>query len=125
MKYPLIIIVVLLAVVAAVYSASNHYLTKQNSCSGQHKTWLVKIQNDHVQPLETNSHRCDKLTILNLDKAEREMAFGQHEHHVAYDGVTERLLNQGQSFTVTLDQKGSFVFHDHFNDDVSGSFIVN
>jgi len=44
---------------------------------------------------------------------------------VPYDGVAERVLGKGQSFTITLNQAGNFHWHDHLHDEVEGYFTVN
>ena len=67
---------------------------------------------------------CDRLTITNLDNTTRDIAFGQHDNHQAYDGITERLLGKGDSLTITLVQKGTYELHDHFHDGISGTFTV-
>jgi hypothetical protein len=84
----------------------------------------VVIKNNTMTPDHVSAPRCDKLTITNNDDINRLIAFGPHEHHVAYDGVTERLLTPGQSLTVTLNQLGNFEFHDHLHDEVQGTFTV-
>jgi FtsZ-interacting cell division protein ZipA len=94
-------------------------------CKGNHTAHKAVIGNDKVLPQHTNAKRCDTLTITNLDDQDRIIAFGQHEHHTAYDGVTERYLNQNGTFSITLVQPGSFRFHDHENDAVQGTFTVS
>jgi hypothetical protein len=54
----------------------------------------------------------------------REIGFGVHDKHVAYDGISERILNQDESFTITLDKTGRYHWHDHFHDEVEGYFSV-
>jgi hypothetical protein len=93
-------------------------------CTGTHTAHEVLIRNNQVIPKNTIADRCDTLTITNLDDQERIVAFGQHEHHEAYDGVTERYLSQGGRLTVTLIQPGNFRFHDHEDDSVQGTFTV-
>jgi hypothetical protein len=93
-------------------------------CQGRHETHEVTIRNDKVVPQHTDAKRCDTLTITNLDAQDRIVAFGQHEHHTAYDGITERYLNQKGKFSVTLVQPGNFRFHDHDDDTVQGTFTV-
>jgi hypothetical protein len=34
-------------------------------------------------------------------------------------------LRQGEKFTITLVNSGSYPFHDHFHDEVAGEFVVN
>lgn len=70
-------------------------------------------------PETTNANLCDSITFTNYDNITREIAFGPHEDHVPYDGVAEKLLNKGQSFTITANQAGSY----HFHDKVDGHFF--
>lgn len=93
-------------------------------CQGTHTARQVTISNDQVNPGHTQAKRCDTLTITNLDDMPRIIAFGPHDHHVAYDGVTERYLSKEGRFTVTLIQPGSFSFHDHDQQTVNGTFTV-
>lgn len=94
------------------------------TCTGTDTDYIVTIQNSQLSINDIHAHRCDKLTVINEDKTLRLMAFGQHDHHQSYDGVTEKVLAQGQSFSVVLDQTGSFTFHDHLHDEVQGTFTV-
>jgi len=112
---------------ASRYLSRSHATTSQHSpitCHGAHAAHTVIIQGNKLSPVTIQAHLCDQLTITNNDDRLREMAFGQHEHHTPYNGVTEKVLNQGGSLTVTLDQTGSYTFHDHLQDEVAGSFTV-
>ena len=113
------------AVFAAKYINSND--TKTADCSGAKNTQnhIVVIENDTVSPAQSTIAYCDTLTITNKDNKVRLMAFGHHDKHVHYDGVEEKELSQGQSFTVTAVSKGTFTFHDHEQDEVQGEFTVN
>lgn len=82
------------------------------------------IMNGKSEPASVAGKLCDSLTITNMDSVAREVAFGPHDNHVAYDGVAERVLNAGQSFTVTLNQTGTFHWHDHLHEEVQGYFTV-
>jgi hypothetical protein len=84
----------------------------------------VTIHSKMVSPTHTEARRCDKLVITNLDTAQRLLAFGKHEDHISYDGVSERVLSQGQSLRVTLITTGTYLFHDHAEDSIKGSFTV-
>lgn len=84
----------------------------------------VMIMNSKPEPDHVTGKLCDSLTITNMDNIAREIAFGPHEDHVPYDGVAEKVLNPGQSLTVTLNQAGNFHFHDHLNDAVQGYFTI-
>jgi hypothetical protein len=93
-------------------------------CTGRHAIHAVVIRNDKVVPSHTEAKRCDTLVITNLDDVPRIMAFGPHENHVAYDGVSEQYLSKDGKFSVTLVQPGNFLFHDHDNPGVQGTFTV-
>jgi hypothetical protein len=119
--------VIILTVYGAVYIANRegHKATPIPSCpAGHHSAHQVVIQNNKVIPVNTVAPLCDSLTITNLDDKERLVAFGLHEHHVPYDGTTDKILIQGQSLTVTLVQAGHFRFHDHYHGEIQGTFTV-
>jgi hypothetical protein len=123
------IVVAGIVVFGTVYLA-NHYLTNDNAqslvvnCQSKRIDHLVTIRNGTVSPKHTQAVLCDRLTITNTDDTSRLMAFGYHDNHVAYDDVTERLLGENDSLTVTLNLVGTYIFHDHNHDEVRGSFTV-
>jgi hypothetical protein len=94
------------------------------TCRTKGKNHQVVMRDDMVTPEHTAAPLCDTLTITNEDNLNRLVAFGPHDHHTPYDGVTARLLTSGQSLTVTLNQTGNFRFHDHLHDTVQGTFTV-
>jgi hypothetical protein len=123
-------IIVAAMVLGAVYYLGNRYLTSGSpaanavACSGRHPTHTVTIQHDAASPRHTRAALCDTLTITNADDEPRLIAFGLHEHHQPYDGITERLLGKDQSLTISLNQAGTYRFHDHIHDEVMGDFTV-
>lgn len=126
------IVLAFVIIIGSVGYLSNKYLDKQSNktlikteCAGKISVnHQVVIENDKVTPAITNGKLCDTMTITNKDSKNREMAFGQHSHHVAYDGITEELLAQDKSLTVTFDKTGEYIFHDHYQDEVLGTFVV-
>ena len=106
------------------FLASNTKKDGTVSCHGKHTALKVVIKDNVVTPDKTTGKLCDTLTFTNEDPIDREIAFGPHENHIPYDGVAERLLSQSQSLTITLNQAGSFHFHDHIHDEVEGYFTV-
>lgn len=87
-------------------------------------TYRVEIQNDKVSPKDTRAKLCDQLIITNRDHKSRRLAFGEHDQHIAYDGIKEKILSRGQNLTVTLNKPGAFMFHDHYEEEVQGFFTV-
>lgn len=85
----------------------------------------VLIRDGQLSAVETDARLCDTLTITNEDSRLRLIAFGPHDHHLPYDGVVEKLLDQRQSLTITLDQAGRYSFHDHLEENIVGYFTVS
>ena len=130
---PYLSIVIFIAAVGIFYvaaralSESLQTETKKSSvatCTHTGATHLVTIRNSKAQPAHTTAKLCDKLKIENQDAQVRLMAFGIHDKHQPYDGIEERALDKNQSFTVTLNQSGNFLFHDHLDDSAQGTFTV-
>lgn len=88
------------------------------------RTHHVVIEGGKVSPEHTAARLCDRLIITNLDGNERLIAFGQHDKHVSYNGVSEKFLRQNQSFEVELIFPGNYLFHDHEDESVGGTFGV-
>lgn len=128
-----VVIVSLVIIGAGILLAAQHIAgdflrskaqANQIDCRQQGTHHTVALRNDMAEPLHTKAKRCDRLTITNYDDKVRGVAFGIHDKHVAYDGVTQRNLAKGQSLTITLNQTGSYLFHDHNQETVGGEFSV-
>lgn len=94
-------------------------------CETTGRFLAINIDSNKMNPAKTVGKACDTLTITNLDSKTRLIAFGHHDSHKEYDGVAEKILTQGQSLTVTLNEKGKYTIHDHYDDAVKGTFTVN
>ncbi len=123
-------LLVTVVVVAAVSSAGSRLLARQPSaakpasCRQTGQNHAVTISGNQLKPVTVSAKLCDTLSIKNLDAITREIGFGPHDHHVAYDGVAQEVLTHGQSLTITLNRPGTYFFHDHFHDEIAGSFTV-
>lgn len=94
------------------------------NCNSKGVNHKFEIRNSVFMPSRINAKLCDSLTITNRDDKIREIAFGNHSQHIAYDGVFEKTLAINDKFTVTLNQIGSFKIHDHFQDETQAYFVV-
>jgi plastocyanin len=121
------------AIYFGVTSLTNQYLGNRSdnvglsptvTCRQKYTNHVVTITNDIIAPQHVQATLCDTLTITNNDDKKREIAFGVHSRHTPYDGVLQEVLAKSQSLTVTLNQTGTYTFHDHFQDGVAGDFTV-
>lgn len=107
---------------------ANWYLSrtanKANVCTAPGASHFVYIQDGKAAPAATSGMLCDTLTIINKDPKLRVIAFGPHDRHITYNGVTEQTLAENQSMTITFDEAGAFTFHDHVDDTSIGVFTV-
>lgn len=98
--------------------------TTATTCSAPGASHFVYIQDGKAIPAATSGLLCDTLTIINKDPKLRVIAFGPHDRHITYNGVTEQALAENQSMTITFDRMGTFTFHDHVDYSSAGTFIV-
>jgi len=90
------------------------------ACQGTNDNHIVTIKDDKANPIHTQANRCDTLTFLNKDKAKHYMMFDPP----AYGGEDMIVLDDGRPETITLNQSGSFMFHDHMIQSLSGHLTV-
>lgn len=119
-------------VVGFTTTAASDYLAKAKpgqadtgACQGKpYQTHTLIIEADKPSAGHIDARRCDVLTITNRDERLRNMSFGVHNQHQAYNGVTQKILAKDQSFSITLTETGSFIVHDHQQETVGSTFIV-
>lgn len=94
------------------------------ACQGVHANHKVIITGGRVSPALVEANHCDSLTFINEDATVREITFGTHPEHRLYAGQTDLPVRKGRSKTITLNQAGTYQFHDHLDPRVSGKFTV-
>jgi cytochrome o ubiquinol oxidase subunit IV len=97
---------------------------KTGACQGVHANHKVSITGGRVAPMHTEAQICDTFTLINNDEAGREITFGPHPKHETYAGETGLMLRKGRGKTITLNQAGTYEFHDHLDPRVAGYFTV-
>jgi cytochrome o ubiquinol oxidase operon protein cyoD len=98
--------------------------TETGACNEIKNSHVVTFEEGRVEPAFIEASRCDSLTFINQDDKIRDIAFGPHPEHDSYAGESDIVLNQGDSETITLNQSGNYLFHDHLETAVSGFLIV-
>lgn len=117
------------AVAGGVYMAAHSMLGSHkeatlNCNTRQAAEYIVTIKGDQLDINDIHAKPCDTLTIINADQKLRLMAFGVHDHHQTYAGLTEQTLRPNDRMTIRLTQRGSYTFHDHLSTDIDGRFTV-
>lgn len=131
----LLIIVIVIGAGIAVFFGTNYmadtYLDAhaedhhaEVACKQRGKTHHVVIKNSTATPAHTAAVLCDVLTVTNEDDRTRDLAFGSHDHHQAYDGQIENTVKKGQNVTVVLNKAGDYMFHDHLEAAAKGTFTI-
>ncbi len=109
------------------YAATNHFLnntTEGSICKTTGTHYSVTIQSDIFSEKQINGRLCDTLTITNADDKVRNIAFGEHDNHEPYNGISEKVLQKDGNFTFTFDKTGRFEVHDHLEDATQTFFTV-
>jgi cytochrome o ubiquinol oxidase subunit IV len=94
------------------------------ACQENKDNHIVVIKDGVASPGIVQASRCDTLTFLNEDEITREMVFGPHPDHHSYGGEDRVVLEDRHSETITLNETGNFMFHDHLDSEVTGYFTV-
>jgi cytochrome o ubiquinol oxidase subunit IV len=97
---------------------------KTGACQVSYVNHQVIILDGVATPSVTNARLCDSLTFINEDDKVREIGFGSHPRHDGYAGQDDLLVYKGKPKTITLNQTGEYLFHDHLNPSVKGTFTV-
>ena len=117
-----------LVVLASMYLFIGPLLVSDSSrstCTQTKTPHTAVIRDGKIYPNNIQAKMCDTLTVINNDAVTRLMAFGKHEKHSRYDGISEKRLSPGQSLTVSLGQTGAYLVHDHYDEYVSATFTVS
>lgn len=127
MVFVLILISGALALMATFQLADRYgdKVDETKRCELVGKTYKMEVSNQSIDPKYIEANLCDKLTITNKSDKLRLIAFGQHEEHKSYDGISEKPLEKGESFQIELNRSGEFSLHDHLDESFIATFKVN
>lgn len=86
----------------------------------------INIQNGAFIPSNITATVCDKLIFINKEDTLHEPATGPHPTHTSYPGFDARkALSKDERYEFVLNRAGSYTFHDHLNDQITGSIIIS
>lgn len=97
---------------------------KTGACQGVRPNHKITIRDDKVTPIYLEAQRCDTLTFVNEAGEARKLSFGAHPQDQTYAGEDELEVRKGRNKIITLTEEGTYLFHDHTNSVVAGSFSV-
>ncbi len=97
---------------------------KTGACQEIRAHHTVIISGSTASPVHTDAKLCDNLTFIAQDKVLHDIAFGPHPNHQSYAGELDLLVRKGQNQTITLNQSGTYLFHDHLDPTLTGEFTV-
>ncbi|HSX29064.1 MAG TPA: cytochrome o ubiquinol oxidase subunit IV [Candidatus Saccharimonadales bacterium] len=93
--------------------------------AGTGTSYKIELKNDQPAPSHVDAHLCDTLIIVNLDDATRQINFGEHDHHGTYAGNPGEAIRPYRSMAFRLTEPGTYKFHDHLEDRITGDFTVS
>lgn len=105
-------------------STTKRQAAEIHDCQSEGQNRVVEIKNDKFTPDHIDASVCDKLTIINRDDKLRLIAFGVHDQHIYYNGVTEKAIKTDEELPITLNQLGVYIIHDHLQEEVQAEFKV-
>lgn len=96
------------------------------TCPGGTGTvYKIELKSNQASPNHVDARLCDTIMLINMDDQVRDIEFGVHEEHVMYAGEGGQEIRPGRNMVITLTELGTFRFHDHIQDRISGDFTVN
>lgn len=94
------------------------------ACQKTGTNYKITISNGMTTPVRTEARLCDTLTFINEDGGTLELTFGTHERHDTYGGEATLTARPGRAKTITLNEVGTYQFHDDLDPALIGSFTV-
>jgi len=92
--------------------------------AGTGTNYKIMLMDNMATPNHVDAHLCDTLIIMNHDDTSRMINFGEHDKHEMYAGQAGKVLRPHHNMVLRLTQLGTYKFHDHILDEISGDFTV-
>lgn len=124
---PVFIIPVLLLLILgfAIGTLYQYKKDKAGVCGVAQHNLTVVIQKERFKPAKIRAKRCDKLTFINKDNKMHSVVFGTHDQHIPYGDFIQEYLQPKERFSLRLSQSGTFQFHDHLHEEMTGQLVID
>jgi cytochrome o ubiquinol oxidase operon protein cyoD len=97
---------------------------KTGACDDIGANHKVTITDGVATPAHVQARMCDSLSFINEDSTVHDIAFGKHPAQDIYGGESGETVRKGYPKTLTLNQAGTYEYHDHLNPSTHGFFTV-
>jgi cytochrome o ubiquinol oxidase subunit IV len=94
------------------------------ACRQTYANHKIAIATDSATPLHTSAHLCDTLTFISSDNNSHTISFGTYPKRDSYSGLFDLAIRKRVNKTITLNQLGTYEYHDAINPAISGNFTV-
>jgi len=94
------------------------------ACKNLGENHKVTFSSGTITPVTTDAKLCDTITFINEDTEARDISFRAHPVKDSYAGQEARVTNRRPK-TITLNEAGSYLFHDHLDPGAVGYFTVS
>lgn len=94
------------------------------ACQGNNDNHIVQIRDGMVLPSHVYAERCDTLSFSIEDDIDRMIMFGTDDDPASYGGMDDVMVRSDRNKIITLNETGSFSYHDHSDPSVIGNFTV-
>lgn len=90
----------------------------------QPKQHVISYNGENFTPSSLTITLGERVTVKNDSSKYMELAVGEHQSHRNLAGFEEKVLEAGEIYTFTPQEKGKFNFHDHLNPKQLGQLVI-
>lgn len=98
---------------------------KTGACQVVKTNHIITIKDGKASPILTQANQCDTLVFMSEDAGTRTITFGQYPEHETYSGENDIAARKNYPGTITLNQIGTYTFHDLNDPNLTGIFTVS
>lgn len=88
------------------------------------RSHLITFTSNGASPSSLRLARCDEVVVINSLDRKMITALGPHAHHVTYPGFAETSLAPGETYRFQAALVGTYPLHDHDDDSLVTTLII-